>query len=191
MLSAVAKEIFSAKATSAQSEWDFSQAVLFRTARRSQMSAKKLSDVEILNSVVKNGIFEFSWCLYLIIIYNLLSGIKFVSGQFRWVLKMFKTVGSCLDFWNGLGTGFGQKIMTRFSQLWGSLYDLNDFHWILEWNWLNFLESFWIPMALGCSTIHVLPTNLWNFSPNFNSFVTVSFFQGTSCFVRNQSSINQ
>ena len=52
MLSAVAKEIFSA-ATSAQSERDFSQASLIRTARRAQMSAKKLSDVEVLNSVVK------------------------------------------------------------------------------------------------------------------------------------------
>ena len=42
------------QATSAQSERDFSQ------ARGDQMSAKKLSDVEFLNYVVKNGIFEFS-----------------------------------------------------------------------------------------------------------------------------------
>ena len=60
MLSAVAKGIFSAQATSAQSERDFSQAGLIRTARRAQMSAKKLSDVECLNSVEKNGIFDFS-----------------------------------------------------------------------------------------------------------------------------------
>ena len=53
MLSAVAKEIFSAQATSAQSERDFSQAGLTRTARRAQMSAKKLSDVEFLSAVVK------------------------------------------------------------------------------------------------------------------------------------------
>ena len=58
MLSAVSKEIFSAQATSAQSEQDFSRAVLFRTARRTQMSAKKLSDVEFLNSVVKMGFLD-------------------------------------------------------------------------------------------------------------------------------------
>ena len=39
--------------TSAQSERDFSQLGLIRTAGRAQMSAKKLSDVELLNSVVK------------------------------------------------------------------------------------------------------------------------------------------
>ena len=42
MLSAVAKEIFSVQATSAQSERDFSKAGLIRTSRRAQMSAKKL-----------------------------------------------------------------------------------------------------------------------------------------------------
>ena len=42
-------------AISAQNERDFCQVGLIRTARRAQMSAKKLSDVELLNSVVKMG----------------------------------------------------------------------------------------------------------------------------------------
>ena len=42
-------------AISAQNEPDFCQAGLIRTAHRAQMSAKKLSDVEFLNSVVKMG----------------------------------------------------------------------------------------------------------------------------------------
>ena len=42
--------------TNAQSERDLSQAGFIRTALRAQMSAKKLSDVEFLTSVVKNGI---------------------------------------------------------------------------------------------------------------------------------------
>ena len=43
-----------AQATSAQSERDFSQTGLIRTARRAETSAKKLTDVEVLDSVVKN-----------------------------------------------------------------------------------------------------------------------------------------
>ena len=43
MLSGVAREkLFSAQATRAQNERDFSQAGLTRTARRAQVSAKKL-----------------------------------------------------------------------------------------------------------------------------------------------------
>ena len=55
MLSAVAQEISSAQATSAQSERDFSQAGLIRTTRRALMFAGKLFDVEFLNSVVEMG----------------------------------------------------------------------------------------------------------------------------------------
>ena len=57
MLSGVAKKIFSAQATSAQSERDFSQVGLVRTTCRVWMFAKKLSDVEFLNFVVKMDFF--------------------------------------------------------------------------------------------------------------------------------------
>ena len=52
---AITGENFPGQTTSAQSERAFNQAGLICTARRAQMSAKKLSDVECLNSVVKMG----------------------------------------------------------------------------------------------------------------------------------------
>ena len=79
MLSAVAEEIFSAQATSAQSERDFSQAGLIRTACRAQISAKNCFMLNFWILLSKNGIFEFSWCLYLIIIDPVPTGLNYDS----------------------------------------------------------------------------------------------------------------
>ena len=58
-ISRVAKEIFAAQASSAQSERDFSKAGLIRTARRSLLSADQICAVEMISSAMDAKLFTF------------------------------------------------------------------------------------------------------------------------------------
>ena len=61
------------------------------------MSAKKLSDVEFLNSVVQMGFLN-SHGAYTLLSFTIFLGIKFVFGEFRRVLKTFENIGHVGNF---------------------------------------------------------------------------------------------
>ena len=58
-LARIAKELFAVQGSSAQSERDFSTAGLIRTAKRSQLSARQVSAIELISSACEAHLLKF------------------------------------------------------------------------------------------------------------------------------------